>query len=101
MTWVTLCRRTNDPKLKDIERRLDEMWVPHRRSGESFHAPILQVPSELYDLAETILTLEYDEIPDDDPRFLGIKCPNRALNPCGGCGESNPDKRCLGCLHPF
>lgn len=23
------------------------------------------------------------------------------LEPCGGCGETNPDKRCLGCLHPF
>ena len=20
---------------------------------------------------------------------------------CGGCGNSDPDKRCLGCLHPF
>lgn len=20
---------------------------------------------------------------------------------CGGCGETNPDKRCLGCMHPF
>jgi hypothetical protein len=21
--------------------------------------------------------------------------------PCGGCGNTDPDKRCLGCLHPF
>jgi hypothetical protein len=70
MTWITLCRRTNDPKLRDIERQLDEMEIPHRRHGESFHAPILQVPEELYDLANTILTLEYDDIPDDDPRFI-------------------------------
>lgn len=21
--------------------------------------------------------------------------------PCGGCGNSDPDKRCLGCHHPF
>jgi hypothetical protein len=24
-----------------------------------------------------------------------------AYEPCGGCGNANPDKRCLGCLHPF
>lgn len=21
--------------------------------------------------------------------------------PCGGCGETNPRRRCLGCMHPF
>lgn len=24
-----------------------------------------------------------------------------AYEPCGGCGNADPDKRCLGCLHPF
>ena len=23
------------------------------------------------------------------------------VTPCGGCGESDPDKRCFGCRHPF
>lgn len=23
------------------------------------------------------------------------------INPCGGCGETDPNKRCLGCLHDF
>lgn len=24
-----------------------------------------------------------------------------AIEPCGGCGNSDPAKRCIGCLHPF
>ncbi|HEL5342794.1 TPA: hypothetical protein UOJ01_001324 [Stenotrophomonas maltophilia] len=24
-----------------------------------------------------------------------------ATRSCGGCGETNPDKRCIGCLHDF
>ena len=23
------------------------------------------------------------------------------IEPCGGCGETNPSRRCLGCLHDF
>ncbi|NED64231.1 hypothetical protein G3I15_25170 [Streptomyces sp. SID10244] len=23
------------------------------------------------------------------------------ISPCGGCGETDPDKRCIGCLHDF
>ena len=23
------------------------------------------------------------------------------VEPCGGCGETDPAKRCIGCLHPF
>jgi hypothetical protein len=25
----------------------------------------------------------------------------REASPCGGCGESDPRKRCIGCLHDF
>lgn len=25
----------------------------------------------------------------------------REFNPCGGCGASHPNERCLGCLHDF
>lgn len=21
--------------------------------------------------------------------------------PCGGCGATEPDQRCIGCMHPF
>lgn len=26
---------------------------------------------------------------------------HKTSSTCGGCGNSDPDKRCLGCLHPF
>ncbi|WUR15663.1 hypothetical protein E7V67_011340 [[Empedobacter] haloabium] len=26
---------------------------------------------------------------------------NENIEPCGGCGETDPDKRCMGCRHPF
>jgi hypothetical protein len=25
----------------------------------------------------------------------------KAITPCGGCGETDQNKRCLGCLHDF
>ena len=25
----------------------------------------------------------------------------KAITPCGGCGEADPSKRCIGCLHNF
>lgn len=27
--------------------------------------------------------------------------PVAKSNPCGGCGETDPAKRCIGCFHPF
>jgi hypothetical protein len=27
--------------------------------------------------------------------------PAQEYEPCGGCGEKNPNKRCLGCMYPF
>lgn len=27
--------------------------------------------------------------------------PEMRLEPCGGCGETNPSARCIGCLHDF
>jgi hypothetical protein len=74
MNWETFCRRTNDPKLSVIERMLTERGIAHRRNGESFHAPILEVDSQQADkawamLSETIDGRELDEIPDNDPIF--------------------------------
>lgn len=67
-------KRTNDPKLAWIERQLDLLNVPHRRNGESFHAPILEVSHFDIDKAETILSRRIgrytvDDIRDDHPRW--------------------------------
>jgi hypothetical protein len=75
--WVTLCRRTNDPKLRWIEDSLSRMGIPHRRRGESFHAPILEVPEYGLERADAFLqspvggedNATVDDIDDDDPRF--------------------------------
>lgn len=74
--WKQITKRTNDPKLRHFETLLDEAGILHRRHGESFHAPILQVPAAQHDDAWEILTSDvfgdgqcYDEIEDDDPVF--------------------------------
>jgi len=67
--WATFTRRTDDPKLSWLERQLSDADIPHRRNGESFHAPILEVPIDKLDSAWAILN-PVDDIPDDDPRFL-------------------------------
>lgn len=75
--WQTLCKRTNDPKLAYIERWLDDLAIPHRRNGESFHAPILEVPDGEHERAylEILMAPDdtygtFDDVPDDDPIFL-------------------------------
>lgn len=73
--WVTFTRRTNDPKLGYIEQELTRLGILHRRYGESFHAPILQVPSPSLDAAWGILETSIkgtllDELPDDNEFFL-------------------------------
>lgn len=74
--WETLCKRTEDPKLAFIEAWLDNLGIPHRRNGHSWHAPILEVPADLHDFAyEQILMAPderygiFDEVPDDDGLF--------------------------------
>ena len=67
--WTQFTKRTNDPKLAALESMLDQAGIPHRRHGDSFHAPILQVPDERLDDAWKILD-PIDDIPDDDPRFV-------------------------------
>jgi hypothetical protein len=81
MTWVTFCKRTEDPKLRYIEHLLDERGIPYRRNGESWHAPILEVPEAYEEQAWKILNivvdedgmgnyLRLDDLDDDDPRFI-------------------------------
>jgi hypothetical protein len=72
--WETVYRRSEDPKLAYLESRLDDLGIPHRRNGHSWHAPILQVPEQHADAAwkllnERIGRRRLDEIDDDDPRF--------------------------------
>ncbi len=67
--WVRFTKRTDDPKLSWLEARLLEAGIPYRRNGQSFHAPILEVPEELLDKAWTLLPQQIDELPDDDPMF--------------------------------
>ena len=66
--WTIFCKRTEDPKLAYIESMLDAHCIPHRRHGDSFHAPILQVPAPCLDDAMTLLK-PIDEVRDDHPRF--------------------------------
>lgn len=71
-----LTKRTDNPKLAWLERRLREMGVPTRRNGESFHAPIMEVPEEHAQKAWDFLGSKFDEsgqtvddVEDDDPVF--------------------------------
>jgi hypothetical protein len=66
--WTMLTKRTNDPKLKWLEKQLDAKGIPNRRNGKSFHAPIMEVQACYYHQAYDLL-MNIDEIPDDDPRF--------------------------------
>jgi len=78
MTWVMFTKRTEDPKLAFIERVLTSRGIPNRRSGKSFHAPILEVPEDRLEDADKLLGEDYfgdgrrfDDIEDDDPVFDG------------------------------
>jgi hypothetical protein len=62
--WVTLTRRTNDPKLAWLQKQLAKRGVESRRNGESFHAPILQVRKFCFEDAWKVLD-PVDDLPDD------------------------------------
>jgi hypothetical protein len=79
--WVTFCRRTEDPKLAYIERWLNSEGIPNRRNGESWHAPILEVPERYLDKAHELLDdpvevdgtiIRFDDVDDDDPMFTAL-----------------------------
>ena len=74
--WVRFTKRTCDPKLAWIERKLRERGVESRRHGESWHAPILEVQEKDLDAACAFLEEPFDEsgvlvddVEDDDPVF--------------------------------
>lgn len=69
MKWTVLCRRTNDPKLKWLERELELRGIPYKRNGQSSHAPILEVGADYKEEAQQILDTRFDDIPDDHPLF--------------------------------
>lgn len=66
--WETLCKRTNNPKLAWLERKLADAGIASRRNGRSFYAPILEVQEADYSAACDILN-KVDNIPDDHPQF--------------------------------
>jgi hypothetical protein len=68
MNWSMLSKRTNDPKLAYLEYLLESEGIPTRREGESWHAPILEVPKCDLDRAWSLLG-PLDDIEDDDPQF--------------------------------
>ena len=47
--------------------------------------------------ADRVLNLR-DSLEADTTPQPAIEQP---VQPCGGCGESNQDKRCIGCAHVF
>ena len=68
MKYEQFTKRTNEPKLKWIEKQLTELGIAHRRNGQSFHAPILDVDASKLDAAWDMLR-PVDDIPDDDRMF--------------------------------
>lgn len=68
MKWVRFTKRTEDPKLRWLERQLTVAGIRHRRNGHSFHAPVLEVPEHQLEAAWAILR-PVDDVDDDDERF--------------------------------
>jgi hypothetical protein len=69
--WVTLCRRTVDPKLAWLENELHRAGIKTKRDGESFRASILKVQKKDEDKAWKILG-PIDDMRDDNPKFRKI-----------------------------
>ncbi len=80
--WVTILKRTNDPKLTWITVLFSDAGIPWRRNGDSFHAPIVEVRKEFAEVAWLLLGLPcsaygikengnpaLDDIEDDHPHF--------------------------------
>jgi hypothetical protein len=66
--WVLFTKRTDDPKLAWLENALANAGIKSRRSGESWHAPVLEVKQRDLDAAWEILA-PIDDIADDSPRW--------------------------------
>jgi len=88
--FAQFTKRTEDPKLAFLERRLDEMGIAHRRNGSSSHAPILEVDATKLEEAEAMLqepvegrNSSLDNIEDDDPMFT----PDCSGDGCALCAS--------------
>jgi hypothetical protein len=73
--WVTILRRTRDPKLTWVERELCRLGLGTRRIGQTF-PPMLQVRKRDADSAVAFLTaplngtdLTLDDLDDDSSAF--------------------------------
>lgn len=80
MDFKLLTQLTKDPKLSYLEWRLDCIGIKHRRNGESFHAPILEVEARNIEAALSLLDEKHGnvtigEIEDDDPMFANWSRP--------------------------
>lgn len=97
--WVVFTRRTNEPKLRWIQRQLFGRGIVWRHNGDSAHAPIIEVLKSDLEKAWEFLD-PVDNIADDDPRWeqeLAEMCscpfpPRMTLDTyppkCGSCGKS-------------
>lgn len=92
--WKMLTKRTDDPKLSWIERQLDRAGIAHRRNGNSFHAPIMEVEEARFPFALRMLD-PIDDVEDDDPRFTDPvadeergRCCNFAKSAPCACGRA-------------
>lgn len=66
--WMTLCSRVNDPKLAYIEAELTTLKIEHRRHGQSWHGPVLQVKAKCLDQARLSVN-SLDGKDDNNPMF--------------------------------
>lgn len=64
--WAMLTKKTNGPKLRWLEYRLEDEGIPWRK--EPGDTPILSVPFEKVEAAWEILE-PVDEVPNEDSRW--------------------------------
>lgn len=62
--WELLTKRTDDPKLRWIERQLDSLHLAHQRGRPSFHGPTLFVRRKDWGRADAILTRRVAQCPE-------------------------------------
>lgn len=114
INWVQFTKRTDVPKLNYLECQLTLLKIPHKRSGESWHAPIMMVPAEYIGAARMMLGasarkiyelrvrhgVSLDDVPDDHHDFAEYEAHDfipdcNGEPPCGECaecmGQESPD----------
>ena len=108
IAWVIFTKRTDAPKLNFLECKLTEGKIPHKRDGESWHAPILMVPAEYIPAAEMMLAknarksyglrvrhgISLDDVPDDHRDFEGYQAHDWIPD----CDGNPPCEECSECL---